>query len=220
VCVLPLTFPVIAVFFNRILVAPTKKLNREYKAKALMHLGGHKSSGEEFNEDTSFHFDDDDLGGDDDASVTTTTNADGATSEEAALLMDHGGKDYYGWKPRYSIPVDALYIRQHHKKTANILISYNKVKQERDVIFDTLEDSKKFVQEIERQKRLETERQEGRLKAALGDIVLPKQETVTWLFEIVSGFDLPIGDFKTSDPYVVCMLGNQEVHRTKHIEKS
>lgn len=196
--------------FDRILSAPSKKLNRKYRAEAMLHLG--KSSAEEYDAEESFHFDDDD---DDDASVASTT--DGATSEEAAMLADHGGKDYEGWKPRYSIPVQGVFIRLHHKKTVHVLISFDKVKQERDIVFDSLDDAKKFVQELEQQKRMETERQEGRLKASLGGIVLPKLETLTWLFEIVSGYDLPIGDFKTSDPFVSCILGHQEVHRTKYI---
>jgi hypothetical protein len=181
-----------------------------------MRLRSEESSAQEFSGETAFHFDDD---ADDDASVGTgaNANADGLFRETTIQLMDHGGKDYDGWKPHYSIPVEAIEVRQHHKKTTHLVVTMNRNKQERDCIFDTLEDSKKFVQEIEHQKRLESERQEGRLKAALGDIVLPKQEEGTWLIEIVSGFDLPIGDFKTSDPYVICMLGQQEVHRTKHI---
>ena len=180
-----------------------------------MNMRSEQSSAEEFNEDmiNDTHFDD---GADDDASVGTT-NEDGVAKDTMVALMDHGGKEYHGWKPRYSIPVDSIHVRQQHKKTATVVITLSKLKQERDLTFDTVEDCKRFVQEIEKQKRLEAERQEGRLKAALGDIVLPKLETVTWLFEIVSGYDLPIGDFTTSDPYVQCMFGQQQVHRTKHI---
>eukprot|EP00529_Nitzschia_sp_RCC80_P008506 CAMPEP_0113512820 /NCGR_PEP_ID=MMETSP0014_2-20120614/39536_1 /TAXON_ID=2857 /ORGANISM="Nitzschia sp." /LENGTH=1224 /DNA_ID=CAMNT_0000409189 /DNA_START=63 /DNA_END=3733 /DNA_ORIENTATION=+ /assembly_acc=CAM_ASM_000159 len=202
----------------RILVAPNKKLNREYRNKALRNMRSVQSSAEEFNEDmiNDTHFGDEADADDDDASVGTT-NEDGIAKDTVMALMDHGGKDYHGWKPRYSVPIDSIHVRQQHKKTATVVITLSKLKQERDLTFDTVEDCKRFVQEIEKQKRLEAERQEGRLKAALGDIVLPKLETVTWLFEIVSGYDLPIGDFTTSDPYVQCVFGQQQVHRTKHI---
>jgi Ca2+-dependent lipid-binding protein len=40
------------------------------------------------------------------------------------------------------------------------------------------------------------------------------------LIEIVSGWDLPVGDFVSSDPFVICMLGRREVHRTKHVPQT
>lgn len=40
------------------------------------------------------------------------------------------------------------------------------------------------------------------------------------LIEISSGRKLLIGDFNSSDPYVVVVLGKEEVHRTKHISKT
>jgi hypothetical protein len=102
----------------------------------------------------------------------------------------------------------------------SLVIAFQSIKQEREILFDTIEDAALFVKEVEKQKRLESERQQGRLKAALGDIKLPKFEKITFLFEIVSGYDLPIGDFTSSDPFVIAMLGHQEVHRTQHLEKT
>jgi len=58
------------------------------------------------------------------------------------------------------------------------------------------------------------------LQAALGDIKLNKFEKINLLFEIVSGYDLPIGDFNSSDPFVVALMGNEEVHRTMHVSKT
>lgn len=159
------------------------------------------------------HMGDDD---DDDMSVSD----DSVDSAQRAQVSDHGGKEYPGWKPKYSFPVSGTTIRLQQKRTVHVLISYQNVKQERDAVFDTIEDAKKFCQEIERQKRLEKERQQGRLRAALGDIQLPKNEKITLLFEIVSGFDFPVGDFSSSDPFVTAMLGFQEVHRTAHLEKT
>lgn len=46
-------------------------------------------------------------------------------------------------------------------------------------------------------------------------------EPVNVLIEVSSGRDLMVGDIKTSDPYVVCCLGQgEEMHRTKHIPKT
>ena len=91
------------------------------------------------------------------------------------------------------------------------------VKQEREIIFDNLSDAQKFQEKLEQQRKLEVTRSEARLKAALGDIKLPTDESITLLVEIVSGWELPIGDFSSSDPYVVCTLGRKEVHKTKPI---
>lgn len=40
------------------------------------------------------------------------------------------------------------------------------------------------------------------------------------LVEIVSATDLPIADHKTSDPYTICYLGKEEIHRTLPIFRS
>jgi Ca2+-dependent lipid-binding protein len=40
------------------------------------------------------------------------------------------------------------------------------------------------------------------------------------LVEISSGRDLMVGDIVTSDPYVVVLLGEEEVHRTHYIAKT
>ena len=47
-----------------------------------------------------------------------------------------------------------------------------------------------------------------------------RDEKVKILIEITSGRELMIGDITSSDPYVVVMLGNEEIHRTKYISKT
>jgi Ca2+-dependent lipid-binding protein len=40
------------------------------------------------------------------------------------------------------------------------------------------------------------------------------------LIEISSGRELMVGDITSSDPYVVVMLGQEQVHKTKYIPKT
>jgi hypothetical protein len=202
----------------RILGPASKELARKYKREAFLKFRNHEGSSMEYEGVGSSikadsHLDDDD----DDASVTDDSSVD---SVQKAQIANHGGKEYKGWKPKYSFPISGISIRLQQKRTVHVLISFQNVKQERDAIFDTIEDAKKFCQDVDRQKRMEVERQQERLKAVLGDIKLPKFEKITLLFEIVSGYDLPVGDFTSSDPFVIAMLGFQEVHRTSHLEKT
>ena len=206
----------------RILVPASKELSRQYKIDAMKKIhskAGSTSSSDSLREINEAIYDhDENNDDDDDGTVSSSSNDESSRYYE---LADHGGKEYEGWKPKYSIPMYGIYIRGHKKKTVNILISFNDFKQEREIIFDTIHDTKLFLKEIEKQKRLENTRQDERLQSALGDdISLPKFETITFLFEIVSAYDIPIGDYTTSDPYVTAFLGHQEIHRTKHLSKT
>eukprot|EP00536_Pseudo-nitzschia_multiseries_P015431 jgi/Psemu1/246838/estExt_Genewise1.C_8860010 len=209
----------------RMLVPATKELNRKFRNEALkhiMHSGATRSSASTYigstrdivvsTEDGYFE--------DEDETHYSSSNANDEHSRYQQLV-DHGGKNYEGWKPKYSFPMDGLYTKSKHNKTVGILISFDDFKQDRELIFDNIDDAKDFCKTVEQQKRLETQRQEERLKVALGgQIVLPKFEVVTYLFEISAGYDLPVGDYTTSDPYVVAYLGHQEVHRTEFIAKT
>ena len=133
------------------------------------------------------------------------------------LLDDVGGKAFDGWEAKYRIPCQLCSIKQQQKKSVFVLVEVEHLKQEREIIFDSIEEAQQFVRLLEQERRLEETRGEARLQAALGDVKLPSSEKITLLIEIVSGWDLPIGDFVSSDPYVVCTLGRKEVHRTKPI---
>lgn len=133
------------------------------------------------------------------------------------VIADSGGKHFDGWKPRFRVPCGGITIESQHKNSVHLLIRVQNVKQERELIFDTVDDANKFCAKLNEERQNETVRSKARLQASLGDIKLAPFEKVSLLFEIVSGWNLPIGDLKTSDPYVVCMLGRREVHRTKHI---
>eukprot|EP00537_Pseudo-nitzschia_pungens_P003533 CAMPEP_0172372246 /NCGR_PEP_ID=MMETSP1060-20121228/46652_1 /TAXON_ID=37318 /ORGANISM="Pseudo-nitzschia pungens, Strain cf. cingulata" /LENGTH=1198 /DNA_ID=CAMNT_0013098153 /DNA_START=437 /DNA_END=4033 /DNA_ORIENTATION=+ len=208
----------------RVLVPATKELNRKFRNEALkniIHTGSARSSALTHVGSTRDVFKTTENGYDyDDETLHSSSNVNEEQSRYEQLA-DHGGKHYDGWKPKYSFPLGGLYIKSKHKKTVDILISVDDFKQDRELIFDNLADAKDFTKTVERQKRLETQRQEERLKVALGGrIVLPKFEVVTFLFEIAAGYGLPVGDYTSSDPYVVAYLGHQEIHRTEYISKT
>lgn len=46
------------------------------------------------------------------------------------------------------------------------------------------------------------------------------REDLKILIEISSARDIMIGDFTSSDPYVIVKLGDKVVHTTKHISKT
>jgi hypothetical protein len=135
----------------------------------------------------------------------------------AGLVDDVGGKVFDGWEAKYRIPCQSCSVKHQVKKSVFMLVEVGKAHQEREVIFDSLEEAQEFCEVLEKERKLEDTRAEARLKAALGDLKLPPHETITLLIEIVSGWELPVGDFTTSDPYVIGVLGRNEVHRTKPI---
>jgi len=209
----------------RILVPANQELSRKVKLDALKDMANNstENSFDTFTSVRRISFDHIDFRhDDDDGSVnTTSSNSTSAASTKYPLINDHGGRGFEGWKPRYSLPMHGIYIRGTHKKTVTILISFNDFKQERDLIFDTSDDAQSFVKNIEKQQRLETVRQDDRLKYALGgEVKLPKFEKIDLLFEIVSAYDLPVGDYLSSDPYVSAFLGHQEIHRTEYRQKT
>ena len=209
----------------RLLVPATRELNRKVRNEALRHLmhkgpapssaDTHVGSRRDLHASSVARGDGDvvdNYTNDDDDDDDSTVNS----YSRFYQLADHGGKHYDEWAPKYSIPMHGLYVRSTNKKAVSILVSFDDFKQERELIFDTTGDAKSFCKLVEKQKRLEAQRQDRRLKVALGgEMVLPQYETITLLVEIVAGYDLPVGDYTSSDPYVVAMLGHQEVHRTE-----
>ena len=45
-------------------------------------------------------------------------------------------------------------------------------------------------------------------------------EDLKILIEISSARDILVGDFTSSDPYVIVKLGDEVIHTTKHISKT
>jgi hypothetical protein len=211
----------------RMMVPANRDLSRKVKLDALKGLASHDtpSSSDMFTSVRQIRFDETDFEHDEDDNTVDSTSSSStsasAVSAKYRHIKDNGGREYEGWAPRYCLPIHGIYVRGHHKKTVTIFISFNDFKQERDLIFDTNDDARSFVKHIEKQKRLETVRQDDRLAYALGgEIVLPKFENITLLFEIVSAYDLPVGDYISSDPYVSAFLGHQKIHQTDYRSKT
>jgi hypothetical protein len=139
---------------------------------------------------------------------------DESTAGAATTLADTGGKNFDGWNPRYRIPCQSIIIKHHTKKSVYVIVEVEKLKQERELLFDTVEEAQAFCDTLERERKKEVDRMEMRLKASLGGIKLPPMETLTLLVEIVSAWDIPVGDFTSSDPYVIALFGRREVHKT------
>lgn len=151
---------------------------------------------------------------DDDISVVTNN------TDSRVYADTGGGRKFDGWSPRYRIPIDAINVLRQQSKSVTVLIEVDKVTtQERELIFDTVDEASDFCEELELQKHLEHERKQQRLKHLLGDIRLPRFETISLLIEIVSAWDIPVGDVSgTSDPFVVCMFGKEQVHKTDPVK--
>ena len=187
-----------------------KQRNLAFRREAFNHIRHHEGNNENFGADEDF---------DDDATVADD-NADKLLGRAAQLIADTGGKHYDGWKPRYRFPCSAVTIESQVKNCVHLLIRMEDLIQEREFIFDSLEDANKFCEKLDEERKEEVVRAKFRLDSALGDIKLTPFERITLLVEIVSGWNLPVGDLTTSDPFVVCLLGRREIHRTKHISKT
>lgn len=139
------------------------------------------------------------------------------TGMAGGMLSDtRGGEDFDGWKPKYRIPVDSITVQKQLSNSVTVLIEIEKLlTQDRELIFDTEEEAEDFCEILEKEKKLEHERMQARLERSLGGIKIPRHETISLLIEIVSAWDITSGDQSgTSDPFVVCMLGTDQVHKT------
>jgi hypothetical protein len=145
---------------------------------------------------------------------------DESTAGAVSALADTGGQDFDGWTARYRIACRDITIKHHSKKTVFVIVQIQKLRQERELLFDTVEEAQAFCDTLKTERKKEAGRLEVRLKASLGGVKLPPMETITLLVEIVSAWDIPVGDFSTSDPYVVALLGRKEVHRTQVLDNT
>jgi hypothetical protein len=170
--------------------------------------------GDAANEDNSLLEMDEDHN--DDSSVSTTAvDLPDEFKDTGAIIPQ-----LVGWKPKYRFPVSMIIVKGQHKTGVTVAIEVGHIKQTRELIFDTRQEANDFVEMIEKQKSLEGERTEAKLKASLGDVVLKPMEELTFLIEIVSGWHIPAGDITSSDPYVKCSILGREVHRTKFVPKT
>jgi hypothetical protein len=158
----------------------------------------------------------DDLMSDDDDASTTT-----GVSPEYLSQGQYVTANYEGWKLKWRFPVNAMTIKGWHRSKVIVQIRLGSAKvQLRELIFDSVSDAEQFRRELGAQHALEDKRRQTRLMAQLGGQHLEENETITFLVEIVSGWNLPVGDVTTSDPFVKCTFNGTAIHETKHISKT
>jgi hypothetical protein len=158
---------------------------------------------------------DDPMSDDDDASTTT------GVSPEYLSQGQYVTANYEGWKLKWRFPVNAMTIKGWHRSKVIVQIRLGSAKvQLRELIFDSVSDAEQFRKELGAQHALEDRRRQMRLEAQLGGQHLEENESITFLVEIASGWNLPVGDVTTSDPFVKCTFNGTTVHETKHISKT
>lgn len=125
------------------------------------------------------------------------------------------------WKAKYRFPIKTIRIKSTHKQSVTVEIKLGKRSERRELIFGSTEESEQFQALVESQAKLEHERASQKMKVAMGgEKSMRLDEQLTFLVEIASGWNLPAGDFTSSDPFVCCMIDGDEVHRTKYISKT
>ena len=124
------------------------------------------------------------------------------------------------WQAKYRIPLKAISIKGTRKNGIRLEISVKASKQVRELIFDTEKEAEKFEQIFQDESAKEEARRQARLQVALGGTKINVEDKITFLLEIVSAWDIPIGDLVSSDPYVQVMFNGVEIHKTKHISKT
>lgn len=162
---------------------------------------------------SSEHTDDDD----DETSVISPEYMDTGITE---FTMPDGSKNSEGWKAKYRFPIKAISVKGTHRKSVMIEIVLGKKTQVRELVFDTMEESENFQTTITRAIAMEQERAVAKMKVAMGGESIRLDESITFLVEIVSGWNLPVADFSSSDPFVKCLMDGKEVHRTTFISKT
>jgi C2 domain len=125
-----------------------------------------------------------------------------------------------GWKQKYRFPISAISIKGTHKASVIVEITLDRAKETRELIFDSGAEAELFEAMILREKSLENRRIEKKIAASFGDKKIDAGEMITFLIEIVSGWNLPLGDFTSSDPYIKCWYNGNQVHKTKYISNA
>ena len=125
----------------RILSPPKKKKNG---LKKILPNGGTTTD-----EPTAAHDDSDD------ESVAESVFADDGIEDTP---------DYSGWKVKYRLPIDCVFIKKVHKKTVYVTIQHRAIKQTRDIIFKSEEEAQEFIHLIDVQKQAGERRAAAKLQ--------------------------------------------------------
>ena len=158
---------------------------------------------------------------DDDESTVNTVSPEFIDGGAELRLPEHLNGTMQDWTPKYRFPIKTIRIKSTHKQSITVEIKLGKKSETRELLFDTIEESEQFQTLLESQAKLEQSRASQKMTVAMGDEKsIRLDEKLTFLVEIVSGWDLPAGDFSSSDPFVSCLIDGEEVHRTEFISKT
>ena len=111
----------------------------------------------------------------------------------------------------------SLRYKAHHKP------------EERCFTFRSVQEATDFHDTIQQEKINEERKEHAQLICAVEEAGMMgkirnmnafQEEQLDFLIEIVGAENLPVGDVKSSDPYVVARFGDQILHKTKHVSKS
>lgn len=125
-----------------------------------------------------------------------------------------------GWKTKYRVPISCVALKGTQKTTVTVEVSLSSKREVRELIFDTVEEAERFCAVVKRELSLQKLRTQKKIEASVGDIKVDNDEQITFLIEIVSGWNLPVGDLKSSDPYILVFLNGKKIHKTKHISNT
>jgi hypothetical protein len=127
-----------------------------------------------------------------------------------------------GWQSKYRFPITCLEIKGTSKTGVYTRITLGHASHTRQLIFDTVEEAEDFCSVVEQECKLEKERGDAKLRFAFSGEKIPKDSNVeiTYLFEVVSAWNILAGDVFSSDPYMRITANGKEIHRTKHISKT
>lgn len=129
--------------------------------------------------------------------------------------------NYHGWVEKYRFPIRSMNIKGTSRTAVFISIQLGRVLQRRQIIFETLEEAQEFVALVHREKERDDERSGQKLTVIFQGKPPPEiEQTITFLIEVVSGWDLPIADLFRSDPYVLCSFNGKIIHRTSIISNT
>lgn len=127
---------------------------------------------------------------------------------------------FEGWEERYRFPLRYITIKGTLRTGVFVQITLGRNKQTRQLIFDTMDEAEEFRDYLAMELEREQERNDGKLKVVFHGHKPPEKKEITFLLEVVSGWDLPVGDLKSSDPYVIVSFLGQDIHKTAVIEKT
>ncbi|KAL7573033.1 hypothetical protein ACA910_018725 [Epithemia clementina (nom. ined.)] len=170
----------------------------------------HKSRRGRRHDDHDDHDDDDD---DDQSTVAPIESKDLQSS-------NYVSPDFLGWNEKYRMPLRNIAVKGTSRTGVFVQVTLGRMKQTRQLIFDTMEAAEDFRRVLGEELDRENQRNQQKLRVVFDGKSPPEKDEVTFLIEILSGWDLPIGDLKKSDPYVVCTFNGRDIHKTLHISNT